>query len=175
MMKGMIYTMVIVSVCVSVYSAGCNVGRSSPVYKQCDSQWGSKQLGSSSTICKVGCLMCSVASALTGLGKVVNSQTPTPGVLNEMLRGNNGYQGNLYVWTAVERYGIKYIGQFNQASVLKQALCDKKVVILLVNNGGHWVLATGYEGDTFYVNDSGYNRGSYSANEVVLGGIYNLA
>ena len=173
-MRAFVYAVVISTLAISALTAGCNIGRSSPVYNQCDPRWGSTQLGSSSTICKVGCLMCSVASALTGLGRKVNQQTPTPEVLNFMLRGNYGYQGNLFVWTAVERYNIKYEGQFESTATIQKALCDKKVVILLVNGGGHWVLATGYDGNTFYVNDSGYNRGSYPASEVVLAGIYRV-
>ena len=31
-----------------------------------------------------------------------------------------------------------------------------------VHNGGHWVLATGYNGDTILVNDPGYSTSSYS-------------
>ena len=150
----------------------CDIGRTAPVYKQCDAQWGSNPLGSSSTICKVGCLMCSVASSMASLGKSIESQTVTPAVLNRFLLSNGGYSGNLYVWGTVERFGLKYRGQFNSKDIIKQAICDKKTAILLVNNGGHWVLATGYQGDTFYVNDSGYNRGTYSAGEVVLGAIY---
>ena len=173
-MRAFVYAILLSTLAVSALSAGCNIGRSSPVYNQCDSRWGSNQLGSSSTICKVGCLMCSVASALTGLGRKVNQQTPTPDVLNTMLRQNYGYQGNLYVWTAVERYNVKYEGQFESTATIQKAICDKKVVILLVNGGGHWVLATGYDGNTFYVNDSGYNRGSYSASEVVLAGVYRV-
>ena len=139
-MRAFVYAVVISTLAISALTAGCNIGRSSPVYNQCDPRWGSTQLGSSSTICKVGCLMCSVASALTGLGRKVNQQTPTPEVLNFMLRGNYGYQGNLFVWTAVERYNIKYEGQFESTATIQKALCDKKVVILLVNGGGHWVL-----------------------------------
>ena len=47
-----------------------------------------------------------------------------------------------------------------------------KVVILNVHNGGHWVLTTGISGNTFHVNDPGYNVGSYSASQVVRAGIY---
>ena len=170
-----IYLAVLVSVLASAVVSvpdKCEIGRSAPVYKQCDSQWGSNPLGSSSTICKVGCLMCSVASGMTSLGKTIDSQTVTPAVLNKFLLSNGGYYGNLFVWATVERFGLKYRGQFNSKDIIKQAICDKKITVLLVNNGSHWVLATGFEGDTFYVNDSGYSRGTYSAGEVILGAIY---
>lgn len=43
------------------------------------------------------------------------------------------------------------------------------MVVLNVHNGGHWVLAFGYQGDTIFVNDPGYNVGSYTLNEIVDG------
>jgi ABC-type bacteriocin/lantibiotic exporter with double-glycine peptidase domain len=43
------------------------------------------------------------------------------------------------------------------------------VVICNVHNGGHWVLATGYSGDTIYVNDPGFSTTSYTLNEIVNG------
>ena len=40
-----------------------------PLYKQCDARWGSNIIGSGpDTICRVGCLMSSVAMALTDRG-----------------------------------------------------------------------------------------------------------
>ena len=171
-MRAFVYAVVISTLAVSAFTAGCNIGRSSPVYNQCDSRWGSNQLGSSSTICKVGCLMCSVASALSGLGKKVNGKIPTPDVVNSFIRNEYGYKSNPFIWTSVERCGIKYEGQLESTADIQKALCDKKVVILLVDGGGHWLLATGYDGNTFYVNDSSYNRGSYPARDVVLASIY---
>ena len=46
-----------------------------------------------------------------------------------------------------------------------------KVVILNVNNGGHWVLTTGLSGTNFLVNDAGVNKGSYTQGQVVGAGI----
>ena len=160
---------------VGTLSAGCTINRSSPVYKQCDSRWGSNRLGADSTICAVGCLMCSVSSGMAGLGKTINGQTVTPAVLNSFLLSNGGYYGNLYVWGTVERFGLRYEGQTSDQNVLRNNVCANKMVILNVNNGGHWVLATGYDGSNWNVNDSGANRNVYAAGEVVLGATYRLA
>jgi len=46
-----------------------------------------------------------------------------------------------------------------------------------VNKGAHWVLATGYSGNTFFVNDSLYTtKKSYDLSEIVSGnnGIYKV-
>ena len=155
-------------------SASCKVNRSSPLYKQCDDRWRNNKLGSSSTICAVGCLMSSVASGMAGAGKTINGQTVTPSVLNSFLLSNGGYSGNLYVWGTVERFGLRYEGQTTDKGTLRTNICANKMVILNVKNGGHWVLATGYDGDTFNVNDSGATRYTYPSGEVVRGATYRL-
>ena len=43
-------------------------------FNQCDPAWGGNQLGSSSTICRVGCAMCSVAAGLALKGKTINGK-----------------------------------------------------------------------------------------------------
>jgi hypothetical protein len=61
--------------------------RTYPLYKQCDSRWGSHQLGTSSkTICQAGCLMSSAAMALSGTG-----HSETPDTLNTWLKSHGGY------------------------------------------------------------------------------------
>ena len=155
-------------------SAACTIKRSNPLYKQCDGKWGSNGLGSSSTICKVGCLMSSVAMGMAGAGKTINGQTATPQTLNSYLKGHGGYQGNLFVWGAVEKFGLKYEGQTSNKSTIRSNICANKVVILNVKNGGHWVLATGFDGETFKVNDPGATRYTYPSGEVVRAAAYRL-
>ena len=61
--------------------------RTYPLYKQCDSKWGSEHLGTSSkTICQAGCAMSSLAMGLAGIGKNYN-----PSTLNTWLKGHGGY------------------------------------------------------------------------------------
>jgi hypothetical protein len=145
--------------------------RSYPLYKQCDGRWGSNSLGSR-TVCAIGCLMSSVSMALNGLGKSVNGQSANPGTLNSFLKSNGGYSGNLFMWGAVSRYGLRYEGQPTSSSSIKSAICANKVVILNVNHGGHWVLATGVTSSGYTVNDPGFSRSSYTFGEVVRAGVY---
>ena len=50
-------------------------------------------------------------------------------------------------------------------------LCAGRIVIGNVNEGGHFVLITGYsdDGDTFQVNDPGYHRDTYSYKDDIVG------
>jgi hypothetical protein len=146
--------------------------RSYPTYKQCDSKWGNEQLGTSSnTICKAGCLMSSVSMALSGCGKGYN-----PGTLNTWLKGNGGYvSGDLFVWGSVNRLGLSYVGKVANGNIAHE-LGANSIVILNVHNGGHWVLATGINGNTISVNDPGYSTTSYQISEIVANnsGLYHF-
>lgn len=56
--------------------------RTYPMYKQCDSQWGSEQMGNGGeTICAYGSMLSSIAMGLTGTGHNYN-----PGTLNTWLK-----------------------------------------------------------------------------------------
>jgi hypothetical protein len=142
------------------------LGITFPLYNQCDSRWGQDQLGTSSkTICSSGCLVSSAAMALYGVGNT----SINPGTLNKWLISNGGYsQGNLFVWTSINKLGVSFIGFFNN-SAIKSLLDQGKILILNVRNGGHWVLATRISGDTIYVNDPGYSVSSYTLSQVVNG------
>ncbi len=157
---------------VCVVTANCTIPRRSPLYKQCGQSWSNDRLGTSSTVCKVGCLMSSVASAMAGLGKTINGKTATPGTLNAYLKANRGYSGNLFNWGAVAKFGLTYEGQTTSHATIRAAICAGKVVVLNVRQGGHWVLATGYSGSNYQVNDSGYSQTSYTAAQVTRAGIY---
>ena len=62
-------------------------------------------------------------------------------------------------------------------SQIKTNLDAGRVVILNVHNGGHWVLAYSYSGDSIYVNDPGYSTTSYTLSQIVDGqnGIYSVS
>ena len=143
-----------------------------PMYKQCDSKWGSEQLGTSSkTVCQAGCLMSSAAMALKGTGHSYD-----PHSLNSWLKSNGGYvSGNLFVWASINKLGLNFQG-FVSNSAIKGNLDQNKIVIMNVHNGGHWVLATGYSGDSIKVNDPGYSTSAYALSEVVNGntGVYTV-
>ena len=149
------------------------LARNYPMYKQCDSQWGNDQLGTSSnTICKAGCLMSSAAMALAGTGHSYNPKT-----LNQWLKANGGYaRGDEFVWASINKLGLTFGGFVSNANI-KSSLDAGKVVICNVHNGGHWVLAHGYSGDNILVNDPGYSTTSYSLSQIVNGnnGVYTVS
>lgn len=144
--------------------------RTYPMFKQCDSRWGSERLGTSTnTICKVGSLISSVSMALAGIGKSYN-----PSSLNTWLKGNGGYiNGDRFVWGAVNSLGLSYVGKIANANI-QSSLNAGDIVILNVLNGTHWVLATSMSGSTISVNDPGYSTVSYTLSEIVAGnsGLY---
>ena len=139
--------------------------RNYPLYKQCDPKWANDQLGTSSnTICKAGCLMSSAAMALAGTGHSYNPQT-----LNQWLKGHGGYvSGDLFVWASIKPLGLTFEGKVSNSEI-KTKLDQGKVVICNVHNGGHWVLAHGYNGDNILVNDPGYSTTAYSLSQIVNG------
>ena len=157
-----------------------SLARVYPLYKQCDSRWGNEQLGTSSdTICTAGCAMTSCAMALAGTGPAY-----TPSTLNRWLTANGGYyNGGDLLWGSISKLGLPFEGKFSN-SYIKSKLDTGRVVICNVHNGGHWVLAYAYSGDTIMVNDPGYSTTSYAISQIVdgqnavyglhTGGFYNL-
>ena len=58
-----------------------------PVFKQCDSQWADDVMGENNlTVCAVGCLMSSIATALNALNFGIDGVDVTPGILNAWRR-----------------------------------------------------------------------------------------
>ena len=151
------------------------IPRNCPLFKQYDEKWGSIQLGSSSTIGRVGCAMCSVASGVASLGKTIYGVQSSCESLNRFLKNEGGYYGNLLIWGVVDKLKVTaYEGQISGTANIQAAIRKNKIVVLLVNNGRHWVLATGFNGNTFTVNDSGYDRTTYSADEVDVAAVYKV-
>ena len=148
------------------------LARTYPMFKQCDSRWGSERLGTSSnTICSAGCLMSSCSMALAGTGHNYN-----PSTLNKWLTANGGYaSGDLLIWGSLNSLGLTFEGKVGNSQI-KTKLDQGKVVILNVHNGGHWVLAYAYSGDNIMVNDPGYSTTSYALSQIVDGqtGIYGV-
>lgn len=73
--------------------AGSVIPKQYPLYKQCDSRWGS-DLIYTETVCAVGCLMSSTSMALGGHDITVSGQSANPGDLNAWLKTNHGYIQN---------------------------------------------------------------------------------
>eukprot|EP00761_Pharyngomonas_kirbyi_P004511 gb/GECH01004516.1/.p1 GENE.gb/GECH01004516.1/~~gb/GECH01004516.1/.p1 ORF type:complete len:250 (+),score=42.88 gb/GECH01004516.1/:1-750(+) len=150
---------------------GSSCSFSAPEYHQWDSRWGNDLMGDM-TISDVGCVISSVSMGLAGWNRQIWGHTPTPGNINQWLRSNNGYSGNLLRWSTVNQLGARYLGQVSTAQQAQSNLCDGHMVILRVRHGGHWVLATGVDGDRFLVNDPGYNVDSYRKSDMDLAAVY---
>jgi hypothetical protein len=115
--------------------------------------------------------MTSAAMALNAIGNSVN-----PSSLNKWLTANNGYvKDDLFVWASINSWGVTFAGFISNNKIAKY-IDDGYIVIVNVHNGGHWVLATGYQGDTINVNDPGYISVSYTLSQIVNGntGVYTL-
>ena len=156
-----------------------------PVYKQCDPLWGGDQMGADgSTICQVGCLMSSISSALAGSGITVGGQTITPAVTNKFLQTHNGYAPGTsdldesvvpqinpqrISWPSDGMHRTNDIPFATIVEYVDQAV--PRIVIANVMKGGHFVLVVGYraDNDTLVVNDSGFNRNTYSYSQDVVG------
>ena len=95
-------------------------------YQQCDSEWGSNELGTGSeTICTAGCAMSSVAMYLTTRGHHY-----TPGSLNVWLKDHGGYaSGDLIIWSTVDSMGVSYQVRAQGASarlLLDASVCHNR-------------------------------------------------
>lgn len=101
----------------------------------------------------------------------------TPSTLNQWLKNNKGYLNkDDFVWAALNQMGITFDGKITN-SYLKNNIDDGYLVIMNVNKGQHWVLATGYIENTIYVIDPLFpNIQSYEINCVVNGnsGVYKV-
>eukprot|EP01016_Furgasonia_blochmanni_P036003 TRINITY_DN4052_c0_g2_i3.p2 TRINITY_DN4052_c0_g2~~TRINITY_DN4052_c0_g2_i3.p2 ORF type:complete len:190 (-),score=78.75 TRINITY_DN4052_c0_g2_i3:146-715(-) len=140
-------------------------------YSQCDPKWADDSLGSRS-ICAIGCLMSSVAMALTTFNRPCGATPCTPKALNSWLRNNGGFSGNLFVWGSIAKLGLNFEGWDTARGNMKAAFKAGKIVILNVNGGRHWVLMIGEVPGGFKINDPGYNKNVYADNEVVDSGIF---
>eukprot|EP01012_Entosiphon_sulcatum_P002857 TRINITY_DN1070_c0_g1_i1.p2 TRINITY_DN1070_c0_g1~~TRINITY_DN1070_c0_g1_i1.p2 ORF type:complete len:221 (+),score=34.69 TRINITY_DN1070_c0_g1_i1:40-702(+) len=142
------------------------------LFKQCDSAWGSQQLGTCSlTICQAGCAMSSVAMMLATKGISTN-----PSNLNNWLKSNGGYvSGCDIIWSKADAFGKTSFQGLEKAgeSAICSGLSAGHGIIANVNNGQHWVLLTGCQGNgVFSVNDPGYNRATYTLGDIVQEAVY---
>ena len=82
------------------------LSRTYPMFKQCDGRWGNEELGTSGeTICKIGCLLSSIAMGLSGTGHSYD-----PGQLNKWLKANGGISGPQINYNKLSEIGLGYDG-----------------------------------------------------------------
>ena len=153
---------------IAVFCLSSVLAWSPPNFKQCDSRWGSQILGHGpDTICKSGCLMTSVTSMVVGCG-----QKYDPSSMNAWLKSHGGFSGDLFVWGSVSSLGFTFRGKITGTPAIKAAYKAGQRVILNVNQGHHYVLATGDSGTGFNVMDPGSNKAHYTYGEVVSASIF---
>ena len=144
-----------------------------PLFKQCDTRWGSDEMGvpgagpgERDTVCHQGCAMSSLSMALSGLGIQIDGQETNPGSLNRWLAANDGYAcvggdcNNLVLDAGLQlsRGHVQLIGEWGGSccggtaakpspdtirSGLSSSSDGHLVFIAHVRNGTHFVLVTG--------------------------------
>ncbi|QSQ18836.1 transglycosylase SLT domain-containing protein [Pyxidicoccus parkwayensis] len=121
-----------------------------PMYRQGDPQWGSRALGTGSSISAAGCAMTATSMAVSKItGKVIN-----PGEMDKYLDSHGGYSGNGLNWgVAAKAGGLSASKQaWNLNTINKQIDAGRPVVVGVDykagSNGGangtdHWITITG--------------------------------
>ena len=137
-----------------------------PQYSQQDELWRKKYLGNSTTtIGNYGCLLTCAAMLCKFYGKDTD-----PARLNDLMKANGGFNGNLFVWAVLEKVYpdivIDWSNYINcelvpapmdkidavlQAGYPVIVKVDYNPATLPVNE--HWVLIVGKEGASYIIND----------------------
>jgi hypothetical protein len=120
-------------------------------YKQFDSRWKNEILSAGPyTIGQIGCAMSCAANIINW----------TPSALNQTLKSNGGYSGNLIIWGKVP--GISFV-RFDS---IRDSLFNEFHVI--ANLGGHFVLLTGIKSSgNYYSHDPGRSSNPvYSTSQI---------
>jgi hypothetical protein len=133
-----------------------------PYYSQCNSAWGNDILGTCSeyTVCEQGCAISATAMVFKYFGISTD-----PGSINKWLKANGGYaSGCLINWSTAANLApdkLTFVARVTTEdwSRLRYELSSGYPVILEVpyTNGQHFVVATGYSGDTVFINDPYYS------------------
>jgi len=163
--------------CVLAVASAANMTRrgqciNPPDWRQCGSSWSDDQLGTcSDTICSAGCAITSVSMYMAYRGYGGN-----PGVLNAWLRDNGGYaSGCLIYWAKPDDLGFTAFQGLEHVDygTVCSGLDAAHGIVANVNNGGHYVLLTGYDGNgNYYVNDPAGRRTTFGHDEVDVFVVY---
>ena len=157
----------VAALCLSTVMAGF------PHFSQGDPRWKSQKLGHGpSTIGSAGCLLTSVTSMIAGKGVKVNGASPTPPIMNKWLKAHGGFSRDNFIWGSIGKLGFKFLGKITNRNEMVKAMNAGKLVILNVNHGRHYVLATGHDKTGFKVMDPGYSKTHYKFSEVVSASLY---
>ena len=126
-------------------------------YLQGDPEWAEEQIGGSGeTIGHVGCTLCSVATAVSELGHVIN-----PSVLNQNLIQHSGYtERGWLIWSVVPGATDNFaeVVYCNEPTFQQIDTCLENgefpiVKIFLPGPIPHWVAVVGKKGKDYLVKD----------------------
>ena len=162
-------TVLVIALVAALAAAEMNVtGINAPTWLQCDSKWGSNQLGtcSGTTICSAGCAITSVSMYCAARGWGGN-----PAKMNEYLRKNGGYSGgcNIY-WAAPNKpCGISFQAvETPTYSTVCSGISKGHGLVANVNGGRHYVLVTSCAGNNVYnTHDPAHGTKQFSPGSVV--------
>ncbi|MBR1444769.1 MAG: InlB B-repeat-containing protein, partial [Firmicutes bacterium] len=133
-------------------------------WKQYDSRWASKPVANGGTMKQIGCTVTSTAIGVVH-GGMRDESNFDPGKLCDYLNNNGGFtsDGGIY-WDAVTRMVdgfwrnniVSLSGSNTQkAEVIADYVDSGYIVLISVNNDGHWVCCDYVDGNTVYMMDPG--------------------
>lgn len=133
-----------------------------PYFSQCGTPWSGTVLGTCSqyTVCQQGCAISSVSMIFKYFGVSTD-----PGLMNTWLKSHGGYfSGCLINWTVAANLAadkLTFVARVDNQdwARLHYELDSGFPVIIEVpfSYGQHFVVATGYSGDTVFINDPYYS------------------
>ena len=126
-----------------------------------------KAAGTDGTLCDGGSFITSLAAGIASYGMKIDGQPSTPQTLNEFMIRNGVYSRSIPQLTLLSKFGLTRESHGGRCMLkMPSAICDDKVVLLQLANGGSWVLATGVDGRTFFVKNPKGSKDSYSYEEL---------
>ncbi len=88
---------------------------------------------------------------LADCDKRLIGERANPKSVNNWLLNHDGFYLDSYlVWDSFHSFGMHYVGKTSTEANIRNFFNAGHVVILNVNNGGHWVLLTGFESPQTY-------------------------
>jgi uncharacterized protein YgiM (DUF1202 family) len=158
---------------ISFVTASSSGGKVTGIYdtyrgwKQQDSAWGGKILGSSGkNMTDIGCAVTSVAM-LAVHSRARSESTFNPGILVDYLSKNGGFDatGNIY-WGSIsglipeltyyQAVDLAGTNQAEKTAEIKNYLGQGFEIVISVKNKGHWVTIDRIENGKIYILDPGY-------------------
>jgi len=107
-------------------------------------------------------------------GITISGAVPNPSTMNTWLKAKKEFKGDLLFYKAAEDLGFTYEGIVTATADIKNAMNEGKYAHLHVENGRHWVLATGLISGGYSVMDPGNVTYTYKYKDVVGCAVYSF-